>query len=91
LDAIGGFWHLANFFGPAFGVGLIASIMAKLLWRHDLGAVPWLRLWAWASLPAAAVTVAGLVAYGRDGKVATYAGIVLASALGLWFAGSRKR
>jgi hypothetical protein len=91
LDPIGGFWHLTNFFGPAAGVGLIATLLAKLLWRRELHGASWLRLWAWASLPAALVSIAGLVIYGRDGKVATYAGVVLACALGLWWAGFVRR
>jgi len=91
VDVLGGFWHLANFFGPAIGVGLIATLIAKLLWRQHLRSASWLRLWAWASLPAAGVAIAGLVVYGRDGKLATYTGIVLACALGLWWAGFVRR
>ena len=32
-------------------------------------------------------TVAGLVLFGRDGKMATYAGMVCACALTLWWRG----
>jgi len=81
IDAI---WHLANFFAPALGVGLLASLIAKLLWRRELKGAPWLRLGAWASLCGASVLVAGLVVFGHDGKMATYAAIVLASALSQW-------
>jgi hypothetical protein len=91
VDALGGFWHLANLFAPAIGVGLIATLIAKLLWWRDLRSASWLRLWAWAALPAALVTIAGLVVFGRDGKLATYFGIVLACALGLWRAGFVRR
>ena len=91
MDPIGAFWHLSNFFGAALGVALIATLLAKLLWWRELRAASWLRLWAWAALPAALVSVAGLVVYGRDGKLATYAGIVLACALGLWWAGFVRR
>ena len=91
MDPIGAFWHLSNFFGAALGVALIATLLAKLLGWRELRAASWLRLWASAALPAALVSVAGLVVYGRDGKLATYAGIVLACALGLWWAGFVRR
>ena len=81
LDA---FWHLANLFLPALGLGAIAAAGAKLLWRRELAAVPWSRL-AWpAALAGAVVTAAGLVLFGRDGKMATYAAMVVACALMLW-------
>jgi len=35
------------------------------------------------------VLAAGLWAFGRDGKMATYAAMVLACALGLWWSGFR--
>jgi hypothetical protein len=84
LDA---FWHLANLFVPAFGLGMVAAALAKLVWRRDLASVPWKRLAVPAGLAGAAVTLAGLVIFGRDGKMATYAAMVLACALTLWWRG----
>jgi hypothetical protein len=84
LDAL---WHLLNFFAPAVGVGVIASALAKLLWRRDLKAVAWRRLSAWAIGAGALASVAGLVVFTRDGKMTTYAAMVVACALGLWWAG----
>ena len=79
--------HLANFFLPAFGVALFASLGAKLLWHDELKTVPWRRLWAWAAGAGALALLAGLVVWGRDGKMATYGVVVLACAVGLWWAG----
>lgn len=87
MDVLGGLWHLLNFLAPAAGVALIASLTAKLLWRRRLRGVSWRRLWLWSAGSAAVVTVAGLVVFGRDGKMATYGGIVLACALSLWWTG----
>lgn len=87
MDLLGGLWHLLNFYAPAIGVGLVASLLAKLLWYADLKASPWWRLWAWASGSAALTSIGGLVYFGRDGKMATYAAMVLACALSLWWAG----
>jgi hypothetical protein len=84
LDAL---WHLFNFFVPALGVGALSAVGAKLIWRRDLAAVHWLKLAAWAAAAASIALVAGLVVLGRDGKMATYAGLVMASAAGLWWAG----
>ena len=79
--------HLFNFFLPALGVALFSSLGAKLLWREELQGVRWRRLWGWASALGAAVLLAGLVVWGRDGKMATYGAMVLACAAGLWWAG----
>ena len=86
LDA---FWHLANLFLPALMLGAIAAALAKLLWRRELAAVAWRRL-AWPAAAAGAlVTAAGLVIFGHDGKMATYAAMVVACALMLWWRGWR--
>jgi hypothetical protein len=79
--------HLANFVMPALGVGLIAALLGKLLWRGQLRGVPLLKLAGWASVAGVAALVAGLVVFGRDGKMATYGAMVLACALALLVAG----
>ena len=84
LDAL---WHALNFFAPAVGVALLAAGAAKLLWRRELAAVPWHRLALWSGLAGAAALVGGLVAFGRDGKMATYLGMVAACAVTLWWRG----
>jgi hypothetical protein len=90
LDAT---WHLLNLFGPAAGLALIAPALAKLLWRKELGAVRWWRLIGAVFAACAVVTLAGLVIFGQDGKMTTYAAMVVACALALWGAGfvSRSR
>jgi hypothetical protein len=87
VDVLGGLWHLLNLYAPAAGVALFASAMAKLMWRRQLAGVRPLRLWLWSGGCAALVTSIGLVTYGRDGKMATYGAMVVACALGLWWAG----
>ena len=84
LDAI---WHLLNFLAPALGLGCIAAALAKLVWRGELRAVRWMRLAGWSAGAAAAVLLAGLVVFGRDGMMATYAGMVVASAIARMWAG----
>ncbi len=91
MGPIDAFWHVLNFFGPAIGVGLIAPSMAKLLWRRRLKQASWRVLVAWVTAACAAVLVAGLVVFGHDGKMATYAAVVAASALVLWWRGFASR
>lgn len=84
LDA---FWHLLNFLLPALGLGMLSAAGAKLLWRRELAGMAWARLARDASLAAAAMLVGGLVAFRHDGRMATYAAMVVACALMLWWRG----
>jgi hypothetical protein len=84
LDAL---WHLGNLFLPAVMLGGLSAALAKLLWRRELRGVGYRRLAVPACLAAAGVTLAGLVVFGRDGKMATYSAMVLACALALWWRG----
>lgn len=91
MDFLSAFWHLCNLFAPGVGVALIAALATKLLWRAELRSVGFLRLWGWASVAAVVVSISGLVVFGRDGKMATYAAMVVACAVGLWLAGFVRR
>jgi hypothetical protein len=88
LDAL---WHLLNFFAPAVGIGVLTAALARLLWRRELAVVGWRALVGWAVGPAALAACVGLAVTGRDGKVWTYAGMVAACALGLWWRGFLRR
>jgi hypothetical protein len=88
VDAL---WHLLNFIGPALGVALIATACAKLSWRRELAAVSWRRMALWATGAGVLSLVAGLVVFGRDGKMATYGALVVATALALWWVGFVRR
>ncbi len=88
LDAL---WHLLNFFAPAVGVALGTALLAKLVWRRELAVVSWQRLTLCGSGAGAAALVGGLVVFGRDGKMATYAMLVAATALALWWVGFLRR
>ena len=85
LDAL---WHVLGLFLPALGTGLLAAAAAKgLFWRAELQRVGWRRLIAWSCSAGSLALLAGLVLFGRDGRMASYGAMVAASALALWWAG----
>lgn len=87
LDAL---WHLLNFFGPAVGVGLITAVLARLAWWRELRAVPFGRLAGAAVAAGSVALLAGLLLFGRDGRMATYGLLVAAVAVVLWWLGPRR-
>lgn len=85
------FWHLFNLFAVGLLFAGVATAGAKLIWRRALATVAWRRLLLATGGAAAAVTLAGLLAFGRDGRMATYALMVVAVAAALGWAGFRRR
>ncbi len=83
------FWHVANLLAPAVVLGLVASALAKLLWRRELQAVAWRGLAGWTMATSTLALLAGLVLTGRDGRMATYGAMVVVAALTLWWRGWR--
>jgi hypothetical protein len=90
MGPLDGVWHLLNFVAPALGVAALATLLAKLLWRRALQAVPFRPLFTWAAGVGVGVLVAGLVLFERDGKMATYAALVASTAGVLWWKGLRR-
>lgn len=84
IDAV---WHLLNLFAPAALTGLLATGAAKLLWRRELAPLRWHQLAVPAVLACGAATLAGLVVFGQDGRMATYAAMVALCAVTLWWRG----
>jgi hypothetical protein len=81
--------HLLNFFLPALTMALLVPTLARLVWRAELKGKAWRGQVKWSALANAGVLIVGLVLTGQDGAVATYAGLVLASALVVWWTGWR--
>ena len=91
MDLLAAFWHIINFPLPALGVGALGAAAAKLLWRRELAGTSWLRLAGGAGAAGLLAQLAGLGFFGRDGKMATYALLVLAAAVALWWVGFGRR
>jgi len=66
---------------------MLAAALAKGLWRRELREVRWASLALWSGLAGALASLAGLAVFGRDGMMATYGAMVLASALALLWVG----
>ena len=83
--------HLLNFLAPAAAMAVLMVLGARLLgWKSGV----YRATWAQAAIQFAvgsAVLLAGLVLPGRDGKMATYAALVLACATCQWAMGKSWR
>lgn len=69
--------HLLNFVAPA---AWLATSLLALHWlgsRRTQAAVRWKRHWLYLFASGVAVLLAGLVVFGRDGKMMTYVALVL--------------
>ena len=75
--------HLLYFFLPAFALALFSAACGAWLFRPGAG-LRWTQRWAWNAAAGVLVLVAGLVVFDNDGKMATYAALVLVSATVEW-------
>jgi hypothetical protein len=76
--------HLLNFVAPAFGVGFLCALLGRITVRKAGKPRAW---WAQGAVNFAvgvAVLIAGLVVFGHDGMMATYAGLVVACGTSQW-------
>ena len=77
--------HLLNFVAPALVVGFLVAALAPLVMKAARPHHSWLTQSAINSGASALVLLAGLVLFGHDGKMATYAAMLLACASAQWF------
>ncbi|RYF71288.1 MAG: hypothetical protein EOO29_30305 [Comamonadaceae bacterium] len=77
------FLHLIGFAAPALAVGILVALGARLVVAGPAGR-PWWMQSALNSLVGLAVLAGGLWYWGVDGKMATYAALVLAISTRQW-------
>lgn len=75
--------HLLNFVAPATFVALLLVLGGRLLGAKG-GALAGWRQWAVVFVVGLVVLAAGLALWGRDGKMLTYAALVVATATCQW-------
>ena len=90
LDFVDAAWHIVNFLAPAFGTAVLSASLAKVLWRSELRSTRWVRLCAVGTAAASVALLTGLVVTGHDGRVATYVGMIVLTAVSLWWFGFRR-
>jgi hypothetical protein len=84
--------HLLNFVAPAFFMALALVLAARWLLRRQAGAPGFWAQLAINFIAGVAVLAIGLMYFGRDGKMATYAGLVAVCGTVQWFvAGGYRR
>jgi 4-amino-4-deoxy-L-arabinose transferase-like glycosyltransferase len=76
--------HLLNFVAPAFAVGFLCAILGRFAMRRAPKAPAWWAQGAINFVVGVAVLAAGLIVFGRDGKMATYAALVVACGTSQW-------
>jgi hypothetical protein len=77
--------HLAGFVAPALVVALMLCLMPRIRRSGRQGSRRWISDLAWLWLAGVLVLLAGLLYFDRDGKMATYAVLVLVQgSLGWW-------
>lgn len=87
MNALDAFFHLLGFAAPAFAVALVVASAARWILPGAAQGPGWLASFAIDFAAGMAVLVAGLWYFGRDGKMATYAGLVIAVATAQWLSG----
>lgn len=84
--------HVLNFMAPALFVSLLLGLGARLIVRRQPSAPALWRQVGLNFLAGLLVLSAGLVLFGRDGKMATYAALVfVCGTTQWWLAGGFKR
>jgi len=76
--------HLLGFLAPALAVGLMVAVAGRWIAPARIGLM---RAWAIHAACGAAALLAGLLYFGRDGKMASYALLVLVVAASQWALG----
>ena len=76
--------HLLSFFAPAFVVAIVVALAGRVVLSHNKPPGRWWLPLVLNFLAGGAVLVAGLVLFGRDGKMLTYAAMLVCIASTQW-------
>ena len=79
--------HLLSFFAPAFAVAVLVALAGRLVLPRNNKPKRWWLPVSLNFLAGAAALAGGLVLFGRDGKMLTYAGMLVAVASAQWLSG----
>ena len=79
--------HLINFAAPALVLGPLVDLSARAGIVPGARARTWWKQWLFNIAAGLGVLVAGLLLTGQDGKIVTYAALVVVVASVQWLAG----
>ena len=76
--------HVLNFIAPALWLACLLTLAARWMARGSSALLPWPLVWLAVVAVGVATLLAGLWLTGRDGKMVTYIGLVLACGSTQW-------
>lgn len=76
--------HFVNFIAPVLALALVLPVLARIMWGKKTFRLAWWPQFAINSIVGGAVLLVNLWWWGRDGKMAAYAALVLALASSQW-------
>jgi len=91
MGALALFNHLINLFAPALWLALLMPLFSHLLMRRRPVSHTFIRQIAIHFAVCAVVVVAGLLFFGRDGKMMTYLAMVVSAGSCQWWLQLRKK
>ena len=83
--------HVVNFIAPALGVAAWITLIHPLVWRNARRWQGWKRQFVLNSLAGVSMLLLGLLVFDQDGKMITYAAMVMACATSQWFITLKKQ
>lgn len=76
--------HLCSFVAPAVFLAVVLAVGARWVWRKKAHLLPWYHMASVNALLGVLVLALGVVLMGQDGRMATYAVLVLAMGTCQW-------
>lgn len=76
--------HLLNFVAPALFIAIFTTLVSRMMTRKAPAALTWGAQAAINFVTGVAVLLLGLWFFGHDGKMATYAALVVCCATSQW-------
>ena len=80
-------YHLANFFAPAIVVGVLLALVGPFVHKKSPVALGFIAQTAINCIAGAVALGLGLLFFGRDGKMASYAALLVFAATSQWVGG----
>jgi hypothetical protein len=84
MDGLSLIVHVLNFLAPAVAVSAWITLISALVWRGSRSRKTWKARFVLNSLAGTSMLVLGLWWSGQDGKMISYAAMVLACATSQW-------